>query len=359
MSTSSESAEIPILLIYDLDRQNWGQFETRHTLDKIERLSSGLKALGHPLTILPVYDTQLASLLEPYSPQDFVLFNLCEELPGVPHSAGQVGEIIESLGFIHTGSAAHILTFSQDKINVKKLFEQHGIPTPDWHVYASTHEDGWHRFPAIVKPPLEHCSIGIDTGAVVSDHNALTRRIEYVISTFKQPALVEDFIDGREFRVSVIGNGADAHLLPPCEIDYSRMETLPERMLCYDSKMNPLSKYFNEIKLNMHPQLSAEEYTQLNHIAIKVFNVLDCHDYAGFDFRLRDGIFYVLDANPDPEFSPECSMVQGAAIEGYSFAQLASFVVNQTAKRHPVFGAQGAACPSNRRINTHKSSPRS
>ena len=137
---------------------------------------------------------------------DFIDEDRLHGLLGRSADAGQVGEIIENLGFTHTGPKAEVLTFSQDKINVKRLLEGHGISTPDWHVYASTHENGWHRFPAIVKPPLEHCSIGIDNQAVVEDHDALTHRIEYVIQTFHQPALVEDFIEGREFRVSVIGN---------------------------------------------------------------------------------------------------------------------------------------------------------
>jgi D-alanine-D-alanine ligase len=337
MSTSTESTDIPILLIYDLDRKHWGQFEIQHTLDKINSLTQGLNDLGHPLTVVPVYDTNLAELLQPYSPKDYILFNLCEELPGIPHSAGKVGEVIESLGFFHTGPSAQVLTFSQDKINVKNVLEAHNIPTPGWRVYASTSENGWHRFPAIVKPPLEHCSIGIDTQAVVEDHDELTHRIEYVLHTFNQPALVEDFIDGREFRISVIGNGGEARLLPPTEMDYSRMERVSERLLSYDSKMNPLSKYFNEIKLNCNPVFTAEEYRLLETIALKVFNVLDCHDYAGFDFRLRDGIFYVLDVNPDPEFSPESSLVLGAKKMGLSYGQLGSFVVNQAARRHPNF----------------------
>jgi D-alanine-D-alanine ligase len=337
MSTSSESTDLPILLIYDLDRKHWGQFEIQHTLEKIDALSTGLRALGHPLTVIPVYNTHLADLLKPFSPDKFILFNLCEELPGIHHSAGKVGEIIEKLGFTHTGPQASVLTFSQDKINVKKVLEQHGIPTPEWHVYASTNENGWHRFPAIVKPPLEHCSIGIDTHAVVEDHDQLTHRIEYVIRTFNQPALVEDFIDGREFRISVIGNGDAAVMLPPTEMDYSRMERLSERLLSYDSKMNPLSKYFHEIKLNCNPVFTAEEYHQLQASALDVFKALECHDYAGFDFRLRDGIFYVLDANPDPEFSPESSLVLGAQKVGMNYGQLGSFVVNQAARRHPIF----------------------
>jgi len=339
MSTTTESTDIPILLIYDLDRKNWGQFEIQHTLNKIDLLSKGLTALGHPLTLVPVYDPNLADLLKPYAPSDYVLFNLCEELPGIPRSAGQVGEIIESLGFFHTGPSARVLTFSQDKINVKNVLEAHHIPTPKWHVYASTSEDGWHHFPAIVKPPLEHCSIGIDTHAVVEDHNELTHRIQYVLNTFKQPALVEDFIDGREFRISVIGNGSEAYLLPPTEMDYSLMERVSERLLSYDSKMNPLSRYFNEIKVNCSPVFTPQEYTQLERIALSVFKVLDCHDYAGFDFRLRDGVFYVLDVNPDPEFSPESSLVLGAQKLGLSFGQLGSFVVNQAARRHPVFSS--------------------
>ena len=338
MEPSSESTDIPLLLVYNLDRQHWDQFEIDCTLDRIERLTTGLKTSGYPLTILPVYTPDLAQLLSPFSPQKYLVFNLCEELPGIPRSSGLAAEIIESMGFAHTGASARILSFSQDKIKVKYLLEQHGIATPIWQVYNDLSKDGWMHYPAIVKPSCEHCSVGIEPQAVVSDHQELSNRIEHVLRTFKQPALVEDFISGREFRVSVIGNGDEARILPPGEMDYSQQLNINERLLSYDSKMNPDSRYFHEIKPILNPSLTNEERLQIEDMALKVFHALECRDYAGFDFRLRDGIFYVIDANPDPEFSPESSLVLGAELIGLSYIRLASYIINQAARRHPFIG---------------------
>ncbi|MCE1254223.1 MAG: ATP-grasp domain-containing protein [Anaerolineae bacterium] len=338
MDAPSESTDIPLLLVYNLDQQHWDHFEIESTLYRIELLSTGLKNLGYPLTVLPVYTPDLANILRPYSPQDYLLFNLCEELPGIPRSSGQAAEIIENLGFYHTGASAHILSFSQDKINVKYLLDRHGISTPVWRAYDNLSEDGWHQFPAIVKPSCEHCSVGIEPQAVVANHQQLTYRIKHVLEAFNQPALVEDFIHGREFRVSVIGNGAEAKVLPPGEMDYSNFQDPSEHLLCYDSKMNPDSKYFNQIKVIVNPSLSDEERSQLETTALRVFEVLECRDYAGFDFRLRDGIFYVVDANPDPEFSPESSLALGAEAIGLPYIKLASFVINQAVRRHPILG---------------------
>ncbi len=338
MEPSSESTDIPLLLVYNLDRQHWDRFEIDCTLDRIKRLTTGLKASGYPLTILPVYTPDLEQLLRPFSPQEYLVFNLCEELPGVPRSSGLAAEIIESLGFTHTGAPARILSFSQDKIKVKHLLEQHGIATPIWQVYNDLSKDGWVHYPAIVKPSCEHCSVGIEPQAVVSDHQELNNRVRHVLHTFNQPALVEDFITGREFRVSVIGNGDAARVLPPGEMDYSRLQSAAEHLLCYDSKMNPDSKYFNEIKLVVNPSLTDEEHLQLENTALKVFHALECRDYAGFDFRLRDGIFYVVDANPDPEFSPESSLALGAELIGLPYVRLASYIINQAARRHPFIG---------------------
>lgn len=341
MEPSNRNSEIPVLLIYDLDRKHWGPFEINFTLDKIERLTNGLKDLGYPLTTLEIRDSHLEEVLLPYSPERFILFNLCEELPGIPHNAGLVGEIIEKLGFTHTGSDPCILTFSQDKTGMKELADGHGIPTPAWQSYNSLHQNGWSRFPAIVKPSLEHCSVGIDTLAVVNNPNELSQRIDYVIQTFNQPALVEDFIDGREFRISVIGNDNHTHMLPPVEIDYSSFDQDLEHLLTYDSKMNPESRFFRDVKLNEHPELTSDEYQQLEMLALKIFHVLECRDYAGFDFRLKDGVFYLLDANPDPEFSHASSMVLGAAKEGLSYAGLAGYIIHEAARRHPILKSMG------------------
>ncbi|PKN85847.1 MAG: hypothetical protein CVU51_08030 [Deltaproteobacteria bacterium HGW-Deltaproteobacteria-1] len=113
---------------------------------------------------------------------------------------------LEMLGFTFTGADSETLALSQDKYRVKVLLEQAGIPTPAWRIFHDGEPCAWDRFPAIVKPMNEHCSAGITRESVVLNQTELENRILFILDTYQQPAMVEDFIDGREFHVSVWGN---------------------------------------------------------------------------------------------------------------------------------------------------------
>ena len=171
---------------------------------------------------------------------------------------------------------------------------------------------------------------------MVTNRVELKRQLEYIIDTFHQNVLVEDFVDGREFRVSVWGNHP-ARMLPPAEMDYSRFNNIKERLLSYESKMDPDSIYYQEIKLIQPVDLSPTELAAMEKVAADSYRIAGCRDYGGIDLRLRDGIFYVLDVNCDPEINPHNSLTFGAKMMGYSFGQQGSHIVNMAARRHPVF----------------------
>ena len=103
---------------------------------------------------------------------------------------------------------------------------------------ATPETDGWDTFPAIVKPSGEHCSMGVDEGAVVSDAAELRQRVSYVLDTFHQPALIEEFIDGREFHVALWGN-QHLEMLPPVEMDFSAFDDIHQRLCSHEAKFAP------------------------------------------------------------------------------------------------------------------------
>jgi len=346
MDDGPDLTDLPVLLIYDLNWK-WEKSEIDFTLDKIDKLEQGIRALGHPLWIERIQDADLASPLRKYNPKEVVVYNLCEELPGIPRSASVVAQTLERMNFIHTGTTAEALAFNQDKRKVKRTLDLYGIPTPQWHVYRTARLNGWKRYPAIVKPPLEHCSVGVNVTSVVNNRYELRDRVDYVLETYHQFALVEDFVDGREFRVSVWGNERP-QMLPPGEMDYSRLSQVHERLLSYESKMDPESIYYNAIGVIQPVSLSESQLQQMERIAIGAYRAALCRDYGGIDIRLRDGQFYVLDVNADPEIAPHNTMTGGAQMLGYNFGQLASHIINMAARRHPVFCTQyqEVACPA-------------
>jgi D-alanine-D-alanine ligase len=328
-------ADLPVILLYNLDR-SWPPADRDEILNLTQTLATGLTAVGHPTQTICLEEDNLEQAMSGCDPARQIVFNWSEEVPGVPRSGHLVARELERLGFIFTGAGSRALAFSHDKPAVKACFNKRAIPTPRWRVYESIDSLDWDIFPAIVKPAHEHCSFGITHEAVVHTRQELLNRVEKVIETFNQPVLVEDFIDGREFHVSVVGNGR-LKVLPIAEMDFSAIREDHGRLCTYDSKFAPASTDYQMIQLRLPAALSAEEKLKLEEIAIAAYRATDCRDYARLDIRQRNGTFYVLDVNPNADISPDTSVTLAAGLAGYSFGQFGSMLINLAAHRHPVF----------------------
>jgi len=327
----------PVLLLFNLEPV-WTAREREDVICEIFRLGEAIREIGHPVTLLPVTDPHLAHPLATFSPEQHIVLNWCEALPGVPHSEAAVAEILDSMNYVYTGSDAAVLALSENKWQVKKSLRRAGIPTPNWRLYRSLKGREWRQFPAIVKASCEHCSEGITPESVVMSPEDLLDRVAYVLDTYGQPALVEDFIDGREFHVSLWGNG-HIEMLPPVEMDFSAFAEVHDRLCTYDAKFVPDSKHYREIRTLLPAPLDEEAYQKLHTIAVAAFRAIGCRDYARIDIRLRDGQFHVLDVNPNADISADASLACAAEMGGYSYGQMGSRLVNLAAQRHPLFGA--------------------
>ncbi len=325
----------PILLLYNLN-PTWPAEDIETTRSIATTFLKALEGEGYFVIEACLENKDLKSLLKRYDPGDVIVFNWCEELPGVPHSYDLIARTLESSGFTFTGADSAALAFSQDKRKVKECLTALGISTPGWKIVTSTEDCSWASFPAIVKPVLEHCSYGITSDAIVYSQKDLTSRVDYVLRTFHQAALIEDFIDGREFHVTVVGNGK-LHALPAAEMDFSAFVEAKQRLCSYESKFDPNSTAYNLIKLKLPANLTDEEQFRLNTTAIDAYRAVGCRDYARLDIRLKDGIFYVLDVNPNADISPDTSLVLAAEQAGLSYGQLGSLFIQLASLRHPVF----------------------
>jgi len=183
----------------------------------------------------------------------------------------------------------------------------------------------------------------VETTSVVLTPDELSERIRYILEKFNQPALVEDFIDGREFSVSIWGNGAP-RVLPPAEMDFSALKDVRDRLCTFDSKFRPGSRDYEQIQVRLPARLKEIEYERLKRTVLAVYRKFGCRDYARVDVRLQDDLFNVLDLNPNPDISPKNSMVQAAELTGYSYGEMVSYLVNLAALRHPIFGGQKNEC---------------
>ena len=341
MTVTENRTDLPVLMLYNVDHE-WLSSEIEEVVHDAEKMETSLRELGHRVTPVPVTDADLFLRLRDFDPDKYIVLNWCEELPGIPHSEAMVARILTSLNFTYTGSPAEVLALSWDRNRVKQILHQYAVPTPHWRVYPSPCPDGWDCFPAIVKPSKEHCSYGITSASVVETPDELAARIAAVTEQFHQPALVEDFIDGREFHVSLWGNRCNGgvQMLPPAEMDFSMFQSVRDRLCTFDSKYRPGSRHYEEIQVQIPAVLDDMQLQQLEQISMEVYYIFGCQDYTRLDVRLRNSTFYILDVNPNPDITPETSIVQGAELAGYSYGQMISHLINLAAQRHPILGKQ-------------------
>ncbi|NJC96577.1 MAG: hypothetical protein FIB03_09620 [Anaerolineae bacterium] len=336
MIMNSIRTDLPALLLYNADAA-WTPQEKQESQVAARILGDALRNEGHPVREVCLDSPDLSSALAGYDPNECLVFNWCEELPGIPRSSALVAQILERYGFTYTGASARALAFSQDKSKVKQKLAGKGIPTPRWKIYTEACTNGWDTFPAIVKPAFEHSSVGISRDAVVRTAGEMSARIAYVIENYNQSVLVEEFIDGREFHVTIVGNGT-LHVLPAAEMDFSAFENVEDRLCTYESKFDPQSIPYNAIKLMLPAPLTDTEVSQLENTVLAAYRAADCRDYARLDVRLSDGVFHVLDVNPNADISPDTSLVLAAEMVGLSYGKLASLLINLAAQRHPTLG---------------------
>jgi len=339
MPLTKAAVALPVILIYNVDPA-WTRHEKDEVIKETERLGSAMEKQGHSVTLVPIATANLTAQLEPFHPDDHIVFNWCECLPGISQSEAHVAEMLESLNFVFTGSDSKALALSQDKERVKALLTAHSIPTPHWAVFEDASAAGWDCFPAIVKPAREHCSIGITVDAVVMSKKELQKRLSHVLKSYRQPALVEDFIDGREFRTSLLGDRSPDSL-PIVEMDFSAFPVLHERLCTYDSKFDPASRHYKRIETLLPAPLGKDESRLLFETAAAAYSAMGCRDYGRIDLRLRDGVFYILDVNPNPDLSADASMAYAAESAGFSYGALGSYLVALAACRHPLLRQHG------------------
>jgi D-alanine-D-alanine ligase len=334
MAEKKPAGRIRVLVLYNLDPE-WNPGDRDHADRASRRLGLALRRQGHSVLFLPVESSDLPQTLASYDPRDVIVLNWCEGLPGVDRSESLVAEILDDLNFTYTGAPPEVLALCYDKPAVKRLLDACRIPTPEWFLVESPDAiNGWNRFPAIVKPAHEHSSVGINGASVVMSPDELATQVRHVTESLKQPALVEDFIDGREFHVPLWGNES-VEMLPPVEMDFSRCLDIRERLCSYNAKFLPESIDYQQISGVVPARLTEAESAALGAVSIAAYNAIGCRDYGRIDVRLRDGVFYVLDVNPNADITADASVALAADVAGYCYGAMGTRLVAMAVQRHP------------------------
>ncbi len=253
-----------------------------------------------------------------------LVFNLFEGFAGHPQTEAQVAEILSALGMPFTGCPAGALKLALDKAKTKAVLRSAGINTPDFQLLRPGTLSSFRlSYPCIVKPREEDASHGLSLENVVTDFSSLEKQVRAVSRDYGGQVLVEHFIDGREFNVTVLGDIA----LPASEIDYSLLEGVPH-LLTFVAKWQPAHPYFQGIKVVCPAKIETGERENIAQTALAAFHLLGCCGYARVDMRLDEaGQLNVIEVNPNPDISPGSGAVLQAEAAGMTYPQFIDRIV--------------------------------
>ncbi|MCJ7680812.1 MAG: ATP-grasp domain-containing protein [Candidatus Aminicenantes bacterium] len=311
--------------VFGMQNREWYPKET------IQMVVDALEWGGHEVELISSNRFLLAQLnkflpkLSKRRPNGIVL-NLALGVQGKCRYT-HVPAILEVAGIPYTGSCPMGHALAQDKVIAKQIFISTHLPTPEYHVYMSPEIDSpFLKYPVIVKPRGEAASFGLK---IVNDDASLKEAVEGLFAEYKQPALVEEFIEGREVNVSVIGNNPPV-ALPVLEL---AMENGPRAIYTYETKFP--KKGDKKVKMICPANLPRETTEYIQELAIQAFNALNVFDFGRVDFRLdKYNRPFILEMNSMASINPHSSFVTSAKAAGISYNQLINRIIEAAVERY-------------------------
>lgn len=268
-----------------------------------------------------------------------IVFNIAEGASG-PGREGFIPSILEHLRIPYTASDPLTLNICLDKSRTKEILAYYGLPISRFRVVSENNFSfNSLHYPLMVKPLYEGSSIGIRNDSLVNTHEEMRERVLWLLKNYNEPALVEEFLPGREFTVAIIGNGSEARVLPIVEIIF---DTLPrgvnpiysyEAKWIWDQSSNPLKIF------ECPARLGAELQSEIESICLKAYNILRCRDWCRIDVRLdTSGRPHILELNPLPGILPNpednSCFPKAARAAGMDYDQLINAVLDAACKRY-------------------------
>jgi D-alanine-D-alanine ligase len=314
------------VLVDDDDASASDKAPVVRTLEKKEveeEVADALTKLGHE-PVLHELDGTPKSLLALARMECDLVFNLTESFGDDDSADFKIAGFLELIRKKYTGSGTHGLLLAQDKAIAKKMFAFHGVRTPTFAKSYRGRLDFSHdlQFPVIVKPAREDGSIGIEFSAVVTSIRELMERIDWLHANFDSPVIIEEYIDGREMYVGVLGND-NPEALPVVELDLSKLPDGTPRIAAAEVKWGKGTRAYRDTKSAVATDLPDETTKVLQQTAVAAYQALELRDYGRVDMRLKaDGEVYVIEVNPNPWLSSRAEFAMAARKSGRTYSQL-------------------------------------
>lgn len=269
-----------------------------------------------------------------------IVFNVAEGINGISREA-QVPAMLEMLDIPYTGSDPQTLSICLDKARTKEILTYYNIKNPKFIISETVDstDDADLNFPLIVKPVCEGSSKGIFSSSFVNNSAELKKEVNRVINEYRQPALIEEFLEGREFTAAVLGNGAEAEVLPIVEINFNQFPSdfVPiysyEAKWILDTKENPLDVFSCPAKIDEELEL------KIKNIVLSAYKTLRCKDWSRIDIRLdKHGEPNIIEVNPLPGILPNpednSCYPKAARTAGMNYTEMINKVLYAAAKRY-------------------------
>src|SRR6478609_3790208 len=324
------SVKITVLTYLDSDDENSKEYDP-----VVPQVARTLRRLGHRVSVLGAHGDlkRLVGRLSRRKPE--LVFNLMEMFGDNVFGDIPVAGLLNLLGLKYTGSGPGELYLSQDKGLTKKMLAFEEILYPRFAVFSrqQAFETGGNlRMPLFVKPLRSDSSLGIGGKSLVNDAVALMERVNYIRKELNDSALAEEFIDGREFYVGVLGNG-QPKALPPVEVDFTGFPEGVPKVLDSKAKWDERSKEYKGTK-SVLANLPDELRARLQKVAVDAFRALRVRDYGRVDLRLTDtGDIYVLEVNASCYLEKGSEFAMAAVASGMDYPRLIERIVNLAAER--------------------------
>jgi len=320
----------------DNSRQKTDEFVEFDDMNTINSIKNALESGGHEVILIEANKDAYEKLKN--SKLDFV-FNFSEGLHGNSRES-QIPAMLEMLQIPYTGSDVLTLALALDKTRTKEILQFYGIPTPNFQLFRSTDEtiNKDLHFPLFVKPNAEGSSKGITGKSLVNNEKELRERIDFIIKKYHQPALVEEFLDGREFTISILGNDPP-RVMPIVEVIFSNLPDDVPKFDCYEVKWifdSPNSDFETVV---CPGRIEKKLENKIKKIALKVFKVLDCKDFCRIDMRLdKNKVPNVLEVNPIAGLIPDpkenSRFPKACYTAGMTFNEIILSILNIAIKRY-------------------------
>jgi D-alanine-D-alanine ligase len=314
------------------EERTQGRAEHDEVVDQVEAaLSEG----GHKVSTLGISSDlrELLDKLDEQKPQ--MVFNLCERFADNDLFDMNVISVLDMLGVPFTGAGPLGAALRQNKAVSKKLLQFHEVPYPNSITLDENDVEfaGRLRFPLFVKPLSGDASFGIDDSSLVTEYSKLVERISFIQTQLNLPALVEEYIEGREFYVSILGN-SPAEVLPIMELDFARLPDGFPKIYGSDAKSDQTSVQYNSVNAIVATELYPEIRARITNAAREAAYALKVRDYARVDIRLTDdGRPVVLEVNANPYLERTSAFALAALQAGMGYTTLVNRIVEIAGKR--------------------------